>query len=111
MSAIRNALTTRYRWPSKIVGLEDKFKLAASTLEPMAVLEGVAAGLTLEIIVQAINGGSQSVASDPIVVTMVAVATTEAEAKPAALLRELAPLAATAPNGSGNGSLAVNRVS
>ena len=38
----------------------------------MAMLEGVAAGLTMEIIVQAMNGASQSVASDPITVTTTA---------------------------------------
>jgi hypothetical protein len=57
---------TRYRFRTKIVGVDDSYKLAASSLTPMAMLEGVAAGITLEIIAQAVNGASQSVASDPI---------------------------------------------
>jgi hypothetical protein len=66
-------------------------------------------GVTLELIVQAVNGSAQSVASDPILVTMPGV---EAKAQPAAEA-ELAPLAAISPNGNGNGngSMAVSRVS
>lgn len=88
-------LATRYRFRRKIVGLDDKYKLVASSLTPMAALEGVASGLTMEIIVQAVNVNSQSVASNPILVET----TAAAAAKPAAETSsdELAPLAATAP--------------
>ena len=110
-------LATRYRYRGKIVGLDTQYKLLASRVDPMAVLEGVAAGITLEIIAQAVNGGSQSVASDPILVTMPTAAEAE-EAKPAAAASDaelLAPLSAIAPNGNGNGngngSHAVNRLS
>ena len=93
----------------------------------MAMLEGVAPGLTMEFIAQAVNGSAQSLASDPITVT-----TPPLEAEPAAAARtpspmvaseettapeaELASLAAISPNGNGtangNGSnLAVSRVS
>lgn len=100
---------TRYRWRSKIVGLDSRPKLAASTRDPMATLEGVAAGLLLEIYEQAVNGPSQSVPSNPILVTMpansVAVPKSE-EAKPeaAAFLPEMAA------NGNGNESHIVSRL-
>lgn len=94
------ALATRYRFRTKIVGLDTRYKLAASGQQPMAVLEGVAAGLTLEIIAQAVNGPAQSVASNPILVTM-----PPATAKPeSAADAELAPLLAVGTNGNGNGA-------
>jgi hypothetical protein len=63
----------------------------------------------LEIIVQAVNGSSQSVASDPITVDMPVATAPAAEAKPALSL-DVAPLGAIAPsNGNGNGTYAVNR--
>ena len=95
------------------VGLETKYKLAASGTAPMAALDGIAAGITLEVVVQAVNGSSQGVASDPILVTMPA---TAAETKTAISEAQLAPLNAITPNGSsngngnGNGSHAVNRL-
>ncbi len=105
---------TRYRFRRKIVGLDTKYKFVASSLTPMAVLEGVAAGLTMEFIAQAVNGGAQSVASNPIIVVTSQTATPEAKPEAAATDAELlAPLAAIAPNGNGNGngSHAVNRLS
>lgn len=86
---------------------------AAGGTQRMATLDGIAAGLTLSVIVQAVNGSSQGVASDPIAVTM---PTTSAAAKPETVAdTELAPLAAIQPNGNstsdGNGSYAVNRLS
>ena len=81
---------TRYRFRTRIVGMETQYKLAASAVAPMVMLEGIAAGLTLEVIVQAVNGSAQSVASDPILVTMPA---TAAAAKPEAVSdAETAPL-------------------
>ena len=102
------AYATRYRFRRKILGLETSYKLVASSLTPMAVLEGVAAGLTMEIIAQAVNGGSQSVASDPITVTT---PVTEVKPEPASADAEMAPLAAIMPNGNGTGSYAGSRVS
>ena len=104
---------TRYRFRTKIAGVDTKYKLAASGPQPMTALEGIAAGLTLEIIVQAVNGSSQGVASDPITVTMPTMAT---GSKPETIGEaELAPLAAIQPSGNGNGtangSYAVNRLS
>ena len=106
-------LATRYRFRRKIVGVDDKYKLVASSLTPMAMLEGVASGLTMEFIAQAVNGGSQSVASDPVTVTTNAGAAAKPETETSS--DELAPLAAISPNGNGNGngngSLAVSRIS
>jgi hypothetical protein len=102
-------LATRYRFRGRIVGIEPDYRLLASAVDPMAMLKSVAVGVTLELIVQAVNGSAQSVASDPILVTMPGV---EAKAQPVTEA-ELAPLAAIVPNGNGNGngSLAVSRVS
>ena len=91
-------LATRYRFRRKIVGVDEKYKLVGSSLTPMTMLEGVAAGLTMDIIVQAVNGGSQSVASNPIAV----VTTADAASEPSE--DELAPLAGISPNGNGNGN-------
>ncbi len=102
---------TRYRFRTKIVGVEDNYKLAASGTAPEAMLKGIAGGTMLEVIVQAVNGSAQGVASDPILVTMPA---TVAETKPAISEAELAPLTAITPNGSsngnGNGSHVVSRL-
>jgi hypothetical protein len=95
------ALATRYRFRRKIIGVDDDYKLVASSITPMAMLQGVIAGFTMEFIVQAVNDGSQSTASDPIVVTIPAAAASEPQAKPA---EPLAELAAIAPNGKGNGN-------
>jgi hypothetical protein len=95
------ALATRYRFRRKIIGVDDDYQLVASSVTPMAMLQDVIGGFTMEIIVQAVNGGSQSRASDPIVVTIPAAAVSEPQARPA---EPLAELAAIAPNGNGNGN-------
>jgi hypothetical protein len=94
-------LATRYRFRRKITGVDDKYKLVASSTTPMAMLEGVGGGLTMEFIAQAVNGDSQSVASDPITVVTV-VAAKPAGTQAAEPDAELAPLAAIAPNGNGS---------
>ncbi len=105
-------LAKRYRFRGKIGGVDTDYRLVASAKVPMAMLEGVGPGLTMEFIVQAVNGGSQSVPSDPITVTTTPAAVPE---MPAISEAELVPLAAIAPNGNGNGngngSLALSRVS
>ncbi len=94
-------LATRYRFRRKVEGVDTKYKLVASSPTPMVTVDDVGAGLTSLYIVQAVNGPSQSVASDPItVVTPV----TAPAAKPAISEAELAPLAAIAPNGTSNGN-------
>ena len=64
------ALATRYRWRTRIVGVQTEYQLAASTTEPLAVLREVADGQAVEIIVQAVNGKAQGVASAPIAFTL-----------------------------------------
>jgi hypothetical protein len=97
------ALATRYRFRRKIAGVDNSFKLVATSPAPMAMLEGVAAGLTMEFIVQAVNGPSQSVPSDSVTITTV-VTSASAAAPKAISSEELAPLAAISPNGNGNGN-------
>ncbi|CAN5477548.1 hypothetical protein BH20VER3_BH20VER3_14320 [soil metagenome] len=65
-------LATRCRFRGKIVGVETQYRLTASSVTPLAVVQGIEAGLTLEIIAQALNGGSRSAAS-PVFAMMPAV--------------------------------------
>ena len=51
-------LATRYRWRMLIVGVQTEYQLAASTTEPLASIGDVAAGQTVQIIVQAVKWGS-----------------------------------------------------
>ena len=53
------ALAERYRWRMLLVGVQEKYELAASTTEPLAAIRGVAAGQTVRIVVQAVSGKSQ----------------------------------------------------
>lgn len=64
------ALAKRYRWRMLLVGAQEKYELAASTTEPVAVIGGVAAGQTVRIVVQAVNGSLQGVASEPVTFTL-----------------------------------------
>lgn len=59
-------LATRYRWRTRLVGLQTDYQLAKSTPQPLAVIPGVPPGQALEIIVQAVNGTLQGVPSDPV---------------------------------------------
>lgn len=103
-------LATRYRCRMFVPGVETKYRLVFSGPEPMGLITGVGPGVTVQIIMQAVNDNAQSVPSDPVLFTM------PATAKPqtAAAEEELAPLAAISPNGNGatngNGSL-VSRLS
>ena len=63
-------LAKRYRWRMQIVGVQEKYELAASTTEPVAVIGGVAAGQTVQIVVQAVSGNLQGVASEPVIFTL-----------------------------------------
>ncbi len=107
------ALATRYRCRFLIVGVDTKYRMAFSGVDPMGRITSIAPGTTVQIIMQAVNGGAQSVASAPVVFTVPLPAT----AKPAVSEAELAPVAAIVPNGTGNGngngngSHAVNRLS
>ena len=64
------ALATRYRWRMRIVGAQTEFQLAASTTDPMASIREVVPGQTVELLVQAVNGSLQGVASEPILFTL-----------------------------------------
>src|SRR4051794_25603224 len=61
------ARALRYRWRLLVVGVETDYRLVASTVEPFALITGVVAGQRVQIIVQAVNGNAQSVASDAVV--------------------------------------------
>ncbi len=65
---------TRYRWRMRLVGVEEDFRLAASTKSPLARLDKVLPGQTVELIVQAANSSAQSVPSERVVVTLPALA-------------------------------------
>lgn len=89
-------LTTRYRWRLRIAGVEVNYRLVTSTLEPMAMITDLPAGVPVEVIVQAVNGDRQGVASEPVLYTP-PVAT-----KTAASLAE--PKVEMAPATNGHGS-------
>lgn len=81
-------LATRYRWRIKLVGVEADFRLAASTKSPLAQLDKVLPGQSVELMVQAANPSAQSVPSESVFVTLPTVA-------------ERTPSVKTASNGSG----------
>jgi hypothetical protein len=93
-------LATRYRCRMLVVGIETKYTLVFSGVEPMGTISDVQPGVTVQIIMQAVNGSSQSMPSDPVLFTMPVVAA----ARAATTEVELAPLAAISPNGNGNGN-------
>ena len=63
-------LATRYRWRIKVVGVDVDYRLAASTKSPLAQLDKVRPGQTVELIVQAANQTSQSLPSESVFVTL-----------------------------------------
>ncbi len=63
-------LATRYRWRMLRVGVETEYQLAARSVDPLGSIPGVLDGQTVRLIVQAVNGNLQGVASDPIEFTM-----------------------------------------
>ena len=109
-------LATRYRWRMLLVGLQQDYKLAASTTGPIGSIAGVPPGQTAKIIVQAVNGSLQGVASDAVELAMPPAKAAEvrqpAVEKPAAK-KELANGDGHGHrngNGNGNGHLAVSRM-
>ena len=91
-------LATRYRWRMLVVGVETAYRLAASTTGPLGSISGVEPGKTVQLIVQAVNGNLQGVASDPIQFTVLIPAAKVREAQPAAVLAET-----VSANGHGKG--------
>jgi hypothetical protein len=63
-------LATRYRWRMMIVGVDTDYRLAARSVDPMGSITGIMPGQRLQIVVQAVNGNLQGVASEPIQFTM-----------------------------------------
>jgi hypothetical protein len=94
-------LATRYRWRMRLVGVQKDYQLVARSTEPLAVLGSVEAGQAMEVIVQAVNGTLQGVASKPVVFTLPAIFSRKAA--PAANVVELADVAPQTRNGNGNG--------
>ena len=103
-------LATRYRWRIKLVGLETEFRLAASTKSPLAQIDKVRPGQSVELMVQAANQTSQSVPSESVFITlpMLSAATTKAVApvsgEVATGYTSLEPVPASASHTEGNGS-------
>ncbi len=96
------ALATRYRARMLLVGVETEYRLAFSGPVPMGSIAGVQPGVTVQIVMQAVNESSQSVASEPVRFTMPMVTGATLPMEKA----ELDPVAAIEPssNGNGNGS-------
>ena len=118
-------LASRYRWRTMLVGQQTAYLLGASTPAPLGSLGGFLPGQTVQIIVQAVNGALQGVASEPVQFTMPVLNAAKAE-KPApakAKAAEEKPVAKKEVangdghghrngngNGNGNGHLAVSRM-
>ena len=98
------ARATRYRVRIRIVGLETTYRLAASTTEPMAIINDLPLDLPVEIITQAVNGDRQGVASEPVVYQPMAKPAVEKPAKADSVL-EAVNIAA---NGKGSGAQSSN---
>ena len=63
-------LAMRYRWRMLLVGVQTEYVLAARSVDPMGMISDVMPGQRVRLIVQAVNGNLQGVASDPIEFTM-----------------------------------------
>jgi len=94
-------LATRYRWRMLLVDVDNKYSLAARTVAPLGVIKGVQPGLTVQIIVQAVNVTQQGVASEPIQFTVPPVAAALAAVEPHV---KSAVTAVAKGNGNGHGN-------
>lgn len=95
-------LATRYRWRTLLVGLQQDYALAASTTGPIGAIEGVPPGQTAQIIVQAVNGSLQGVASEPIQFSMPLTVIKGAETKHAGTEAHTAVQSHANRNGNGH---------
>ena len=59
-------LATRYRWRVQVVDVDKDYQLAASTTGPLGSITEIDPGRLVRIIVQAVNGSLQGVASEPL---------------------------------------------
>ena len=103
-------LAARYRWRMLLVGVEARYQLAASSTDPMATIKDVLPGQTVQLIVQAVNGSLQGVASDPVVLTVPLARAHSAEPKAAAPLERTLVLTGSNGHGNGNGHASHSRV-
>ncbi len=101
-------LVSRYRWRIKVVGVDADYRLAASTKSPLAQLDKVLPGQTVELIVQAANQTSQSLPSASVLVTLPTLAERTQPVKAAAPTHEESSVKGytdiSAPGTNGNGS-------
>ncbi len=108
-------LATRYRWRIKLVGLETEFRLAASTKSPLAQLDKVLPGQSVELIVQAANQTLQSLPSESVFVTLplgnaaVSGAAAPVSGEAVAGYSSLQPAVPTPTNAEGNGATRSSR--
>ena len=104
-------LATRYRCRYLIVGVDTKYRLGFSGPNPMGMITSIAPGTTIHVIMQAVNGDAQSVASQPVVFTTPTAPVTSA---PAVVQPDVMSFSAAVPasngNGNGNGKHAVSRL-
>ena len=94
-------LALRYRWRVLVVGVDTDYRLADSTTEPMGAVGGIEPGRLVKIIVQAVNGNLQGVASVPIEYRIELPAPKTSVAKGPA---NVARTTSTAVIGNGNGN-------
>ncbi|MDQ6860738.1 MAG: fibronectin type III domain-containing protein [Verrucomicrobiota bacterium] len=104
LSCDATALATRYRWRALFPGVETDYRLLERSTEPMANVSGVTPGRTIQIIVQAVNGGLQSVASEPIKFTMPLAATAARASEPVVTEAVVVPVERNGSNGHTNGT-------
>jgi hypothetical protein len=99
-------LATRYRWRMMRVGIDPDYQLAARSVDPIGNITGVLPGQTAQIIVQAVNGNLQGVASEPIQFTVLipVVKAVEAKAAPISETAELSVNGNGQRNGQANGA-------
>ena len=94
-------MADRYRARTMVLGVDTKYSLAASSLEPIMTFSGIEPGQAVQIIVQAVNGSLQGVASEPIIYTIILASPKAAAGKKAEAIVNEAPAAHS--NGNGNG--------
>ena len=93
------------------MGLQQDYTLAAGTTGPIGAIAGVPPGQTAQIIVQAVNGSLQGVASEPVLFAMPAARVAEPK-QPVTAEKPAAKKEFANGNGhrNGNGHLEVARM-
>ena len=70
-------VANRYRCRIMVLGVDTRYRLAASSPAPVMTIKDVQPGQTVQIVVQAVNRNLQGVASDPIVFTILLAGTAQ----------------------------------